>query len=227
MGKRVPVQAVLPFGRRERVVNRQIGQRMAGVRVGPGLGRPKKKNRRVEHRARAEIASNTAVHVTVRVKGRVPNLRKRRRFNVIKTAFVRFAVLDGFRLVHFAVLSNHMHFVVEADSRLQLAKGMQKLLHSISRRLNALCVMESGGGKVRGAYRLLNGWIGKLFEDRYHAHVLASPTEMTRTIRYVLGNAAHHYDNAASIDGCASDLLDEPIVATPRGFLLKRACGYA
>ena len=33
---------------------------------------------------------------------------------------------------------------------------------------------------------------GRVFADRYHAHVLKSPREVARALRYVLTNFAHH-----------------------------------
>jgi REP element-mobilizing transposase RayT len=226
--RRIPTQAPLPFGRKERVLNRQIRQRAAGERVTRGPGRPKKKNNdRVSHAARPALAEKSAVHVTLRVQRHVPNLRARRRFNVIKQAFVKFAGGRGFRLVHFAVLSNHVHFVVEADGKSALSMGMQKLLHSISRRLNALSVAEHGGhvSTKKGAYSALKGWLGRVFSDRYHAHVLATPTEMERAVHYVVTNADRHYGRTTNdqADACSSAAVPE-LVREPRGFLLARAC---
>ena len=45
MAMRVAKQALLPFGVRERVVNRQIAERMAGQKVRRDPGRPKVKDR--------------------------------------------------------------------------------------------------------------------------------------------------------------------------------------
>src|ERR687884_148808 len=102
--KRLSTQAVLPFGRNERVTNRQLRERTEGRRVRPGPGRPRKKNNdRMPHSARPALSEKSAVHVTLRASQRVPNLRARRRFNVIKQAFVKFAGGRAFRLVHFAV----------------------------------------------------------------------------------------------------------------------------
>ena len=42
----------------------------------------------------------------------------------------------GFRLVHYAILTNHLHFIVEAKDRQALSRGMQGLLIRIARRLN-------------------------------------------------------------------------------------------
>jgi REP element-mobilizing transposase RayT len=233
--RRTPAQAVLPFSRKERVLNRQIRQRAGGERVTRGPGRPRKKNNdRMPHTTRPALAEQSAVHVTLRVRERVPNLRARRRFNVIKQAFVSFAAGRGFRLVHFAVLSNHVHFVVEANGQRALSKGMQKLLHSISRRLNALSLKEHGSRQSTkaGPYSALKGWLGRVFSDRYHAHVLKTPTEMEHAVQYVLQNASRHYGSTATrpaglsrgkTDPCSSAAVPE-LVCDAKGFLLARAC---
>jgi REP element-mobilizing transposase RayT len=245
--KRVPLQAVLPFGRKESVLNRQIRERAAGKKVRRGPGRPPKNNGRVSHQSRPNLAAKAALHVTLKTRTAVPNLRTRRRFNVIKHAFVRFCgadakggpTIEGFRLVHFAVLSNHVHLVVEADSKRALSMGMQKLLHSISRRLNALSVREHGGkvSTKAGRYHDLDGWLGQIFADRYHAHHLKTPTEMNHAVGYVLTNADRHGASRSVRDAISADafsslgaLTDDmprpelPLVARARGVLLVRAC---
>jgi REP element-mobilizing transposase RayT len=228
--KRVPTQAVLPFGRKERVLNRQIRERAKGMRVRRGPGRPKKKsNDRVSHAARPAIVDKSAVHVTLRVREKVPNLRARRRFNVVKQAFVKFAGGRGFRLVHFAVLSNHVHFIIEADGKRALSMGMQKLLHSISRRLNALSVVEHGGSVSTkgGPYTALRGWLGRVFADRYHAHLLKTPTEMQNAVSYVMNNAERHYGPRGVPTDPFTSAAEPDLVHEPKGFLLAHACKRA
>ncbi len=200
--KRVPLQGVLPLGRKERVQNRQWRERAQGKKVRPGPGRPKSKGPvGVSHQMRQELRPRSALHVTLRVTNRVPNLRARRRYAVIRNAFVKFCKQEdlGFRLVHFAVLSNHVHFVVEADSKRALSMGMQKLNHSISRRLNALSLREHGQTQSTkaGDYSALPGWLGRVFSDRYFAHLLKTPSEIKNAIKYVRGNAERHYAHDA------------------------------
>lgn len=230
---RTPRQAVLEFGRKERVINRQIRERADGKKVRPGLGRPRKKNNdRVAHQTRPALKGKSALHVTLRVRDHVPNLRARRRFNVIKQAFVKFCAPKtvSFRLVHFAVLSNHLHFIIEADSKRALSMGLQKLLHSISRRLNALSVREHGGtfSTKRGPYGTLRGWLGRVFTDRYFAHLLSTPTEMANALRYVWGNAVRHYGHGGRQDRAdpfsSFDAMSATLVVTAEGFLLAREC---
>ena len=80
-----------------------------------------------------------------------------------------------FRLCHYAILNDHLHFLVEAQSRLALSRGLQGLLIRIARTLNKLW-----------------GRQGKVFADRYHDHVLTSPREVRNALRYVFGNGKKH-----------------------------------
>jgi REP element-mobilizing transposase RayT len=93
--------------------------------------------------------------VTLKLKHGLPRLRGRKPFNAIAGAFRKYAEGNGFRLVHFSVQHDHLHLMVEADGKAMLSRGMQKLVISISRRLNLLW----GEGKR---------WLGRLFRERYH-----------------------------------------------------------
>ncbi len=82
----------------------------------------------------------------------------------------------GFRLVHYAVLGNHVHLIVEAGDRKALWRGMQGLGVRIARRLNRVM-----------------GRTGRVMSDRYHAHILRTPSEVKAARVYLIGNAAKHY----------------------------------
>src|SRR5258705_1505077 len=191
------------MGRRERVLNRQIGQRTRGESVRPGPGRPKKPGS-VSHAACPELVVNEALLVTLKVKQGLPNLRSGGRFRAVRGALRDFREIDfeeegAFRLAHFAVMGDHIHLVVEADSKLALSRGMQKLTMSMSRRLNALSVRRRGGNlRPRGALSVRPGWVGKVFGQRYHARRLRTPTETRNAIAYVLFNAEKHYGSTKS-----------------------------
>ena len=113
------------------------------------------------HEKREAIAEKTAVHVTLSFTKKVPNLRSRKKYKLIKRAFEAFSFISrnvsrvdetlenrlerdkaqaekqpGFRLVHFAVLGDHMHLLCEADSAQWLSKGLQKITVSLARLLN-------------------------------------------------------------------------------------------
>ena len=80
-----------------------------------------------------------------------------------------------FRLVHYALLRDHAHLIVEAKDRHALDRGMK----SLSRRMV-------------WAMRRAFGRHGRLLADRYHMRVLKTPREVRNAIRYVLLNAARH-----------------------------------
>ena len=71
------------------------------------------------------------------------------------------AVRFGFRLVHYAVMGNHVHLIVEAEDRRALWRGMQGLGVRIAKGMNRLM-----------------GRAGRVLVDRYHAHILRTPTEV-------------------------------------------------
>ena len=147
------------------------------------------------HTKRGELKQSSAVHVTMNLTKNAPDLRTRKKFALVKRSLVARKELPGFRIVHFAVLGNHLHLLCETDSAECLAKAIQKLSISLARLLNLDGVRDAGGSLERGGrpLRERGGWIGKIFQDRYHVHHLASPTEMSRALHYILNNALQHY----------------------------------
>jgi REP element-mobilizing transposase RayT len=108
--------------------------------------------------ARPRITGRDPLHVTLRVRPGVPTLRRHHMYRTLRAAFRRGRERFGFRLVHYSVQGNHLHFICEADDRRALARGMQGLAVRIARRVNRVA-----------------GRRGRLFADRYHLHVLATP----------------------------------------------------
>jgi len=139
------------------------GAKPAGARAG------------VSHRRRPALSSHHPAHITLRVLSHVWNLRSRRAFRAIGRAFASSKEREGFRLVHFSVQGNHLHLIVEARDAQRLSRGMQGLATWIARRLNQMI-----------------GRSGKVFADRFHAHVLRRPVEVARAVAYVLGNFVVH-----------------------------------
>ena len=45
------------------------------------------------------------------------------------------------------------------------------------------------------------GWLGRVFQERYHARALGTPSEVRNAIRYVYANAEHHFGSAAQPSG--------------------------
>ena len=146
-----------------------------GRRVRAGRKRITGRRARVAHCKRAPFARLTPVHVTVRVIDGLPTLRSLRSARALKSAFLAGRERGDFRLVHFSVMSNHLHFVVEAESSRALSRGMQGLLVRIARHLNSALNRR-----------------GRVFEDRFHSRVLGSTLDVRNTSRYVLCNARRH-----------------------------------
>ena len=115
------------------------------------------------------------MHVTLRMREHVWQLRSRRCFQILERAFYLGCDRFGGRLCHFSVQHNHIHLVVEAGNARALARALQGLCIRMAKGLNRL--MERRGS---------------VFADRYHARVLRSPTEVRRVLVYVLGNGRKH-----------------------------------
>ena len=115
------------------------------------------------------------VHVTWRMKDDVWNLRSRRCFTALSRAFWGGANRFGFRLVHYSVQGNHMHLLVEAEDEKSLARGMNGLGVRVAKGLNRVM-----------------GRSGKVLEERYHGHILKTPTEVRNARVYLSTNANRH-----------------------------------
>jgi REP element-mobilizing transposase RayT len=185
----------------------------------PGAGRkPKGDEAGMPHRSRPALASRYPVHVTLRVQPRVWNLRGRQCFRVIARAFAAAHRRAAFRLNEVSVQGNHLHLIVEANDAKALARGLQSLEIRIAKGLNTAM-----------------GTRGAVFADRYHAHILRTPTEVANALGYVRGNFAIHAErigarplhpidrcsSAALVDGASPEDPRQRLVAPPRSWLLS------
>jgi len=142
----------------------------------------------------------------------------RSKFRSLRTQFVfptlRKALADttraraDFRITQFSVQGDHVHLVVEADSKQALSRGMQGLAIRIARRVNGL-VSRSG----------------KLWADRFFSRALTSPRSVRNALAYVLNNfRKHRASGGAQIDPYSSapyftgfsELRGKPPWALPR-----------
>ena len=140
-----------------------------------GSGRKRKSARAlVPHRSRTELSSRHPVHVTMRALPEIPSLRAMNR--AVRQALIAGAKKDDFRLIHYAILSNHLHLIVEADDAKSLSRGIQGLAIRIAWAVN----------------RVLRRKRGKVFSDRYHDHQLKNPRETRAALHYVLCNYRKH-----------------------------------
>jgi REP element-mobilizing transposase RayT len=113
--------------------------------------------------------------VTLRLVEGVPSLRRHGSLRIIQRAIAAAGHKTYFRVVHYAVIGNHIHLIVEARDVEALARGMHALEVRLARRINRYC-----------------GRKGKFFAERYHARPLATPRETRNAIRYVLNNQRAH-----------------------------------
>jgi putative transposase len=164
-----------------------------------GRRRPNYERAGVSHLRRPELKRRFPVHVTMRMRWRVWNLRSRRCFRVIEQAFWAGASRFGFRLVHFSVQGNHIHLLVEAEDRVALGRGMKGLGVRVARKLNRVM-----------------GRRGRVLGDRYHARILRTLTEVKVVRHYLADNARRHY-RVVGRDPFASAV---PVIA-PRTYLLR------
>ncbi|GAC1431860.1 MAG: hypothetical protein NVSMB62_28840 [Acidobacteriaceae bacterium] len=181
-----------------------------------GAGRKRSKSSGMPHLRREEIAARHPVHVTLRAAKGCWNLRSRRALRAVEPAFLAGRERFGFRLVHFSIQGNHLHLLVEVEGKGSLARGLKGLEVRLARALNRMM-----------------GRKGRVFADRYHAHVLKTPREAARALRYVLMNFIHHargwgeqlsstfLDPFSSVRYLAGLPGDGAPVAAPRTWLLR------
>ncbi len=106
----------------------------------------------------------------------VRNLRTAKLYAVLYQVFCVTCDLGLFRIVHYSVLRNHLHFVIEAANRDALTRGMQRVGIRIALRLNK--AMGRKSGRVVG--------------DRYHERHLETPRQVRHALGYVLNNFRKH-----------------------------------
>lgn len=156
-------------------------------------GKPRKKPGRkprarppIPHVARPQHHKWNPLHITLRAIAGLPSFRQERLFNAFERA-VRDTRRADFRIVEHTVQSDHLHLVVEADSKEALARGMK----SFSVRANRLFNSASGRGR------------GRVWRDRYHRRDLTTPRQVRNALVYVLNNARKH--RAISLHGLCID----------------------
>ena len=142
---------------------------------------------RVQHRPRTVLTPRHPVHVTLRIEAGLSSLRKRRAHRLVRDALAAACSRFGIGIVHYSVMTNHVHLVCETADERALARGMKGLCVRISRELNALWART-----------------GRVVEDRYHARALKSPREVRNALAYVLHNARGHGIDFAGPDPCSS-----------------------
>src|SRR5687767_9953617 len=189
-----------------------------GRRKGAGR-KPKGARSLVSRKARPKLNGRDPVHATLRVLPGIPSLRVLN--SCVRRALIAGASQPGFQLVHFSIQGNHLHLIVEANDTRALSRGMQCLAMRIARAVNEAMSRKRG----------------KVFSDRYHHHVLSSPSEARAAISYLIDNFRKHmaeagrwlgqgfidpHSTARSFAG-----LEESPLPTPRSFFLSRGWSLA
>jgi REP element-mobilizing transposase RayT len=138
-----------------------------------GAGRPNRSGKQ-GHARRPVIDPRHPVHVTLRLRAGLPSLRRKDVFKTLRHA-VSVARGAGFGVAHFAILSNHLHLLIEPRGRLALFRAMQSFEISFARRLNRLARSK-----------------GEVFKGRYDLQILDTPTRVRAALAYVLTNESRH-----------------------------------
>ncbi len=125
---------------------------------------------------RPALPKGAPTHVTLRVRRDVPSLRSRRLVEVLRASLRRACERHGFRVCHYSIQRDHVHFVIEANDKLALAKGMKSVAARLAR-------------AVQRVFRRQ----GPVLYGRYHLRVLRTPREVRSALAYVLLNVRKHW----------------------------------
>jgi REP element-mobilizing transposase RayT len=105
------------------------------------------------------------------------NLRSQRCLSILQRAMWKGSSKEfGFKLIHFAVMGNHIHLLVEAGGKEALSRGMQGLNIRIAKALNRVMSRH-----------------GQVLSDHYNATILKTPSQTLKARAYLLRNAKKHY----------------------------------
>jgi hypothetical protein len=156
-----------------RQLSLKFGNKHGGRRKGAGR-KPVGAVAGVSHRPRAEFVRRRPVLVTQRIAADCPSLRRFDVLAVFRRLVVRLSD-ERFAVVHWVLISNHLHLVVEAEDSLVLARKLGGFFGQLAKELNRLWKRA-----------------GRVFPDRFDARVLGSPTAVRTALVYVLGNGRKH-----------------------------------
>jgi REP element-mobilizing transposase RayT len=141
------------------------------------------------------------------------NLRSRFTRELLEGILLRANGRFGTRIVQLAILNDHIHLLVEARSHQDLARAMKGLSVRLGIHLNRL--MMSSGRRVMG--------------DRYHVHLLKTPTEVRHAAHYIRNNFRKHEKQRGrvftGVDRYSSEGDFAGVVVPPTLFLINKALG--
>jgi hypothetical protein len=195
-----------------------------GKRHGAGRKRVLPGKKRVPHRKRPDVECRFPLLVTKRLRRDARRLRNFELCKVLRKAFALGCKKGSFRICQFSIQGNHVHLICEAASARALGRGIQGWAVRVAHGVNDFFEREGG-----------------LFDDRYHAEILRTPSQTRNALCYVLQNARRHgehidprfhgadpFSSAWWFDGWEDDTwklgLDPPeehTVAEPESWLLR------
>jgi REP element-mobilizing transposase RayT len=129
----------------------------------------------MRHGSRERFERPVPAHVTLRLRPGLVSLRTVPVVREVERTFAGGCERSDFRLVHYSLQGNHAHLIVEARDRDALGRGMMAI-----------------GARLARAVNRVMGRSGPVLADRYHLHLLPTPMEVHRALRYVLLNARRH-----------------------------------
>jgi len=143
-----------------------------GARVGAGR---KRRTTEQPHCQREKFAKRCPVQVTLKMKPDIKNLRRRDVYRKIEDCLRKAAPREDAPICDFSVQGDHVHMLVDAANSRALTSAVRGVSIRIARAIN-----KHSGRK------------GRVFNDRYHARLLRSPTEVLVSRRYILNNYRKH-----------------------------------
>ena len=163
------------------------------------LGRPRKPGAKLRHAKRPVFGKRQALHITLRIERSVGSLRKRTCYAAIRRAAITLLPHEDCRIVHLSIQRTHLHLIVEAETSVALSHGMQALQISAAKHLNAAVSRAGSWWERRRMSSPPTRRKGRVFADRYHARLIASPAQARREIAYVLNNWRKHGEHRADV----------------------------
>ena len=128
----------------------------------------------MRHRPREAHRAAHPLHVVLRSRFRP--LRSQFVFPTLRRALALASrARPEFRVVQFSVQSDHLHLIVEAETKQALSRGMQGLAIRVARAVNRLVCRT-----------------GKVWADRFFSRSLPSPRAVKHALAYVLNNFRKH-----------------------------------
>jgi REP element-mobilizing transposase RayT len=153
-----------------------------------GAGRKPKGTRAGErHVVRPEHDRRHPVHVTTRVVGSAAGLRCKDMYLAVREATMVTAKREDFRIVCMSIQRDHLHLIVEADSKAALSRGMRGFSISAARQINRAITARGGDRRT-----------GRVISGRFHARPLTSPRAVRNALAYSLNNWRRHGEDRAA-----------------------------